>query len=176
MLPNTRIFDSEHVGYLLRHVLATETVSDFQEWRPWRGLVVATAQQVLDYVGGTLVIPRSVLVREYWNEILLVAVLRSTGRVTRGVVAVGTGKRHAARGRGDPGRGMRVRLTDRRVGVGVGGVLPLPGGVVLDFGQAVTSQVIGVGAPVWRRAAQDRCARHTAQSSVAVQASVNRRR
>ena len=30
VLPNARIFDSEHVGYLLRHVLATETAIDFQ--------------------------------------------------------------------------------------------------------------------------------------------------
>lgn len=51
---------------MLRHVLATEKVDDFQDWRPWRALVVATAEQVLDYVGGTLVVPQSVLVREYW--------------------------------------------------------------------------------------------------------------
>ena len=54
---------------MLRHVLATEKVSDFQDWRSWRRLVVATAEQVLSHVGGTLVVPQSVLVREYWNEI-----------------------------------------------------------------------------------------------------------
>jgi hypothetical protein len=69
LLPKARIFDSEYVGFMLRHVLATEKVGDFQDWRPWRGLVVATAREVLDYVGGTLVIPQSVLVRQYWQEI-----------------------------------------------------------------------------------------------------------
>jgi hypothetical protein len=33
---------------MLRHVLAPEKVIDFQDWQPWRGLVVATATQVLD--------------------------------------------------------------------------------------------------------------------------------
>jgi hypothetical protein len=69
LLPKARIFDSEYVGYMLRHVLTTEPVYDFQEWPPWRGLVVATAAQVLDYVGGTLVVPQSVLERKYWQEI-----------------------------------------------------------------------------------------------------------
>ena len=69
LLPNARIFDSEHVGYLLGHVLTTEPVADFQDWPPWRALVVATARQILDYVGGTLVIPQSVLVRDYWRDI-----------------------------------------------------------------------------------------------------------
>lgn len=69
LLPESRIFDSEYVGYLLRHVLASEPVQNFQDWRPWRQLVVATATQVLDYVGGTLVIPQSVLTHQYWQEI-----------------------------------------------------------------------------------------------------------
>jgi hypothetical protein len=69
LLPEARLFDAEQVGYMLRHVLGTEPVKDFQEWRPWRGLVVETAAQVLDYVGGTLVVVQSVLVEEYWAEI-----------------------------------------------------------------------------------------------------------
>lgn len=69
LLPNARIFDSEVVGDMLRHVLDLVQVDDFQDWAPWRGLVVATAAQVLDYVGGTLVIPQSVLVKGYWDEI-----------------------------------------------------------------------------------------------------------
>ncbi|MEV6560750.1 AAA family ATPase [Nocardia sp. NPDC051756] len=69
LLPESRIFDSEYVGYMLRHVLAAEPVQNFQDWRPWRQLVVATATQVLDYVGGTLVIPQAVLSHEYWQEI-----------------------------------------------------------------------------------------------------------
>jgi len=69
MLPGARIFDSEHVGYLLRPVLADVTVRDFQDHPPWRALVVETAAQVLGYVGGTLVVPQTVLVRPYWREL-----------------------------------------------------------------------------------------------------------
>jgi gluconate kinase len=69
-LPHARIFDSETVGYLLRPVLRSVVpVRDFQDWKPWRHLVVETAAQILDYVGGTLVIPQSVLVEEYWDEL-----------------------------------------------------------------------------------------------------------
>lgn len=69
LLPDARVFDSETVGYMLRHVLNTVPVKDFQDWPPWRALVVETASQVLDFVGGTLVIPQSVLVEQYWGEI-----------------------------------------------------------------------------------------------------------
>ncbi|MRH93350.1 AAA family ATPase [Nocardia sp. SYP-A9097] len=69
LLPKSRVFDTEEVGLMLRHVLASETVRDFQDWQPWRGLVVAAATQILDYVGGVLVVPQSVLVHQYWQEI-----------------------------------------------------------------------------------------------------------
>lgn len=54
---------------MLGHVLASEIVRDFQDWQPWRGLVVAAAAQILDYVGGILIVPQSVLVHQYWQEI-----------------------------------------------------------------------------------------------------------
>ncbi|MGW7261270.1 AAA family ATPase [Streptomyces sp. NPDC054834] len=69
LLPDARVFDSETVGYMLRHILNSIPVRDFQDWPPWRGLVVETASQVLDFVGGVLVIPQSVLVEQYWGEI-----------------------------------------------------------------------------------------------------------
>lgn len=69
LLPNARIFDSETVGYLLRPVLSDVTARDFQDHPPWRALVVETAAQVLGYVGGTLVVPQTVLVRPYWREL-----------------------------------------------------------------------------------------------------------
>ncbi|MEV8406066.1 AAA family ATPase [Streptomyces niveus] len=69
LLPDAKVFDSETVGYMLRPVLNSVPVKDFQEWPPWRGLVVETASQVLDFVGGVLVIPQSVLVEQYWGEI-----------------------------------------------------------------------------------------------------------
>ncbi|SDT38558.1 AAA family ATPase [Jiangella sp. DSM 45060] len=69
LLPDARILDSEYVGYMLRHVLGSVPVDDFQEWPPWRGLVVETAAQVHAYVGGTLVVPQTVLVEAYWQEL-----------------------------------------------------------------------------------------------------------
>jgi hypothetical protein len=77
-LPEARVFDSERVGELLVPILADVPCEDFQEWDPWRGLVVETAARVLDFVGGTLVVPQSVLVERYWDEI-------STGLADRGV-------------------------------------------------------------------------------------------
>lgn len=77
-LPAARVFDAENVGALLAPILAGVPCADFQEWVPWRGLVVETAARVLDYVGGTLVIPQTVLVEEYWDEI-------SAGLGARGV-------------------------------------------------------------------------------------------
>jgi RNase adaptor protein for sRNA GlmZ degradation len=68
-LPDSRIFDTEDVGFMLKPVLDSVQVNNFQEWPPWRGLVVETAARVLDYVGGTLVIPQSVLVESFWAEI-----------------------------------------------------------------------------------------------------------
>jgi len=70
LLPDARLFDAEHVGYLLQPVLTpVRPVDDFQHWRPWRELVVATAARILDYVGGTLVVPQTVLHEAYWVEI-----------------------------------------------------------------------------------------------------------
>jgi hypothetical protein len=68
-LPDARVFDSERVGELLAPILAGVPCDDFQEWDPWRALVVDTAVRVLDYVGGALIIPQSVLVQQYWDEI-----------------------------------------------------------------------------------------------------------
>lgn len=77
-LPGARVFDTERVGELLTPILADVPCNDFQEWDPWRTLVVDTAARVLGYVGGTLIIPQSVLVEQYWDEI-------STGLGDRGI-------------------------------------------------------------------------------------------
>ncbi|MEO3753480.1 AAA family ATPase [Streptomyces sp. B6B3] len=68
-LSDARLFDAEQVGYMLRHALTSVRVTDFQDHPPWRALVVATARELLDYLGGTLVIPQTVLVERYWAEI-----------------------------------------------------------------------------------------------------------
>lgn len=68
-VPNSRIFDPETIGFMLRPVLHSVPVRDFQDWKPWRHLVVETASQILDYVGGSLIVAQSVLVEQYWDEI-----------------------------------------------------------------------------------------------------------
>ncbi|MFI1225835.1 MULTISPECIES: AAA family ATPase [unclassified Streptomyces] len=68
LLPDSRLFDTEKVGEMLCHVLGAPE-KDFQDFPPWRGLVVETARQVLDHVGGTLVVTQTVLVEAYWQEI-----------------------------------------------------------------------------------------------------------
>lgn len=68
LLP-ARIFDSEHIGYLLRPIIGDLPCTDFKEWKPWRTLTIATAREVLDLTGGTLVIPQTVLQHQYWTEL-----------------------------------------------------------------------------------------------------------
>ncbi|GAA2308361.1 AAA family ATPase [Glycomyces scopariae] len=65
-----RLFDAEHVGALLESVIGDLPHDDFKDFPAWRALTVATARHVLDHAGGTLVIPQSVLQREYWTELM----------------------------------------------------------------------------------------------------------
>jgi hypothetical protein len=69
LLPESRIFDAEEVGGMLRHVRGLPQLGDFQHWPPWRHLVVETATQLLSYLGGVLVVTQTVLVEQYWTEI-----------------------------------------------------------------------------------------------------------
>ncbi len=70
LIPESRVFDAEKVGETLMDIRPGLPQTDnFQHWPPWRPLVVETARHVLDYTGGTLVIPMTVLVEPYWREI-----------------------------------------------------------------------------------------------------------
>ncbi|MFI8232292.1 AAA family ATPase [Streptomyces sp. NPDC085900] len=70
LLPGSRVFDAEKVGETLMDIRPGLPETDnFQHWPPWRPLVVETARRVLDYAGGTLVMPMTVLVERYWREI-----------------------------------------------------------------------------------------------------------
>ncbi|MEU9643326.1 AAA family ATPase [Streptomyces sp. NPDC048188] len=70
LLPDSRVFDAEKVGETLMDIRpGLPDTDNFQHWPPWRPLVVETARRVLDYTGGTLVVPMTVLVEEYWREI-----------------------------------------------------------------------------------------------------------
>ncbi len=70
LIPDSRVFDAEKVGETLMDITpGLPSTDNFQHWPPWRPLVVETARRVLDYTGGTLVMPMTVLVEEYWREI-----------------------------------------------------------------------------------------------------------
>lgn len=70
LLPDARVFDAEKVGEVLMDIKPGLPATDnFQHWEPWRSLVVETARRVLEYTGGTLVMPMTVLVESYWREI-----------------------------------------------------------------------------------------------------------
>lgn len=70
LIPDSRVFDAEKVGETLMDVHPRLPDTDnFQNWPPWRSLVVETAHRILDYTGGTLVMPMTVLVKSYWREI-----------------------------------------------------------------------------------------------------------
>ena len=70
LIPGSRVFDAEKVGETLMDITPGLPATDnFQHWPPWRPLVVETARRVLDYTGGSLVIPMTVLVEPYWREI-----------------------------------------------------------------------------------------------------------
>ncbi|PCN48185.1 ATP-binding protein [Curtobacterium sp. 'Ferrero'] len=69
-LPGSRVLDAEKVGETLMDVSPSlGWTGNFQDWDPWRPLVVETARRVLEYAGGTLVMPMTVLVEAYWREI-----------------------------------------------------------------------------------------------------------
>ncbi|GAA3336592.1 AAA family ATPase [Amorphoplanes nipponensis] len=70
LLPQSRVLDAEKVGETLMDITPGLPETDnFQHWPPWRPLVVETARRVLEYTGGTLVMPMTVLVEQYWREI-----------------------------------------------------------------------------------------------------------
>ena len=77
LIPSSRLFDPETVGYMLRPNLAGHSVSDFQDWPPWRPLVVATAAELTRFTGQHLIAPQTILTRAYLEQIF--AGLRDAG-------------------------------------------------------------------------------------------------
>ncbi|GGO91327.1 ATP-binding protein [Nocardioides phosphati] len=70
LIPDSRVFDAEKVGGALIDIAPGLPATDnFQHWPPWRLLVVDAARRILDYTGGTLIMPMTVLVEQYWREI-----------------------------------------------------------------------------------------------------------
>ncbi|WP_432575067.1 AAA family ATPase [Kineococcus sp. SYSU DK005] len=70
LVPGSRVLNAEKVGETLMDITPSlPTSGNFQHWPPWRTLVVETAHRVLQYTGGVLVMPMTVLVQAYWREI-----------------------------------------------------------------------------------------------------------
>lgn len=71
LLPEVVVFDPEKMGEAIVPALSgVEPVSDFQDWRPWRELVVAALVSLDRYTDRVVVAPQTVVVEQYWNEIM----------------------------------------------------------------------------------------------------------
>ncbi|MGJ5749699.1 ADP-ribose pyrophosphatase YjhB (NUDIX family) [Streptomyces puniciscabiei] len=72
LIPNSTLFDPEVIGAGLTHLLPAKRlaeVGDYQDLPIWRRLVVDTAAAMLAELGGTLVVPMTLLRQEYRDEI-----------------------------------------------------------------------------------------------------------
>ncbi|MER7918460.1 MULTISPECIES: NUDIX hydrolase [unclassified Streptomyces] len=72
LIPHSTLFDPEVIGGSLAHLLPPKRlaeVGDFQDLPIWRRLVVDTAAAMLAELGGTLVVPMTLLRQEYRDEI-----------------------------------------------------------------------------------------------------------
>ncbi|MET9778859.1 NUDIX domain-containing protein [Streptomyces sp. NPDC006367] len=72
LIPNSTLFDPEVIGAALPHLLPPKHLAeagDFQDLPIWRRLVIDTAAAMLAELGGTLVVPMTLLRQEYRDEI-----------------------------------------------------------------------------------------------------------
>ncbi|GGQ72630.1 NUDIX hydrolase [Streptomyces flaveolus] len=72
LIPNSTLFDPEVIGAALAHLLPPKRLAeagDFQDLPIWRRLVIDTAAALLAELGGTLVVPMTLLRQEYRDEI-----------------------------------------------------------------------------------------------------------
>ncbi|MET9193695.1 NUDIX domain-containing protein [Streptomyces olivaceus] len=72
LIPNSTLFDPEVVGGALAQLLPPKRlaeVGDFQDLPIWRRLVIDTVAAMLADLGGTLVVPMTLLRQEYRDEI-----------------------------------------------------------------------------------------------------------
>jgi hypothetical protein len=69
--PDLAVFDTEWIGSMLEAPLGRKRpVDDFQDWPSWRELVIAALLSIDKAIGGTIVVPQTVLVEQYWDEIV----------------------------------------------------------------------------------------------------------
>ena len=69
LVPGSRLFDPELVGYVLMEYLSDHEFSDFQDLAPWRTLVPIVTNQVAQFTGQHLIATQSVLNEAYWAEL-----------------------------------------------------------------------------------------------------------
>jgi len=69
LMPDTRVFDTEWVGYMLAENFRDHEITDFQQLPPWRSLVPLVLAEVTRFTGQHLVVAQSVLDADYWTEL-----------------------------------------------------------------------------------------------------------
>ncbi|MEV7989530.1 AAA family ATPase [Micromonospora sp. NPDC085948] len=67
--PQLLMFDAELPGFMLREIVPPPVSDDFQDLRVWRRSVADTAIALLEEYGRTLVVPMTVVVPSYLDEI-----------------------------------------------------------------------------------------------------------
>jgi adenylylsulfate kinase-like enzyme len=69
IMPGSRVFDAEIVGYMLMTILQDQTFSDFQDLPPWRTLVPVVTAEIERHTGQDLLAVQTVLSQAYWAEL-----------------------------------------------------------------------------------------------------------
>jgi len=69
IMPGSRVFDAEIVGYMLMTMLQDLAFSDFQDLPPWRALVPVVTAEIERHTGQDLLAVQTVLSQAYWAEL-----------------------------------------------------------------------------------------------------------
>jgi len=69
IMPGSRVFDAEIVGYMLMTILQDQAFSDFQDMPPWRALVPVVTAEIERHTGQHLLAVQTVLSQAYWAEL-----------------------------------------------------------------------------------------------------------
>ena len=69
-LPTARVFDPEIIGSAMRYLGEDNPTDDFQDIPLWRRMVADTAVALMDLHGQDLVVPMTLVVESYVNEIV----------------------------------------------------------------------------------------------------------
>nr|WP_026454036.1 AAA family ATPase [Saccharomonospora iraqiensis] len=79
--PGSMLFDPEEVGFMLRSVVPPAPSGDFQDLPVWRSLTVDTATRIAEIYQRPLVVPMTLVRRQYRDEIF--GGLRTAGLAVR---------------------------------------------------------------------------------------------